>query len=81
MSTTISAEQFKLICDGVWHDRTAILFWRGIMSGEDALVRAAYWRLCKAGGQPELNAGGYIPFLKNLVQQYRDEAGQGGPQA
>jgi len=52
MSTTISQEQFGGICDGVWRDRTAILAGRGFLSPEAALIRAVYWRLCKAGVSP-----------------------------
>lgn len=48
----INAEKFGHICDGVWRDRVAILTGRGSLSGEAALVRAVYWRLCKAGGEP-----------------------------
>ena len=49
---TIDSQSFGLICDGVWRDRDAILSRRGILSGEAALVRAVYWRLCKAGAKP-----------------------------
>ena len=45
----INLEGFKQICDSVWRDRGALLFWRGPLSGEDALMRAVYWRLCKEG--------------------------------
>jgi hypothetical protein len=55
MTTTISSEQFREICDGVWRDRTAILTGRGFLSPEAALVRAVYWRLCKAGIEPTRN--------------------------
>ena len=48
----MNPEKFRQICDAVWHDRAAILTRRGILSGEAALVRAVYWRLCKAGGTP-----------------------------
>jgi hypothetical protein len=47
--STINSEKFGRICDGVWRDRAAILSGRGILSGEAALLRAVYWRLCKAG--------------------------------
>lgn len=47
--STINSEQFGRICDGVWRDRAAILSGRGILSDEAALLRAVYWRLCKAG--------------------------------
>lgn len=46
----ISSETFKRICDHVWRDRDSILRGCGELSGEAALVRAVYWRLCKAGG-------------------------------
>ena len=52
---TINSGQFGEICDGVWRDRTAVLTGRGILSGEVALVRAVYWRLCKAGVTPSNN--------------------------
>jgi hypothetical protein len=73
--STISAERFEQICDGVWHDRAAILFRRGALSGEDALVQALYWRLRKAGDEPERSFNDYAPLLRKLVGQYRDEAG------
>jgi len=47
--TTINSEQFGEICNAVWRDRAAILRGRGILSGEATLVRAVFWRLCKAG--------------------------------
>jgi hypothetical protein len=50
--TTINSEQFGEICNGVWRDRAAVLRGRGQLSGEAALVRAVYWRLCKAGVKP-----------------------------
>src|ERR1041385_6472059 len=46
---TINAEQFSEICNRVWTDRKALLLGRGSLSGDAALVRAVYWRLCKAG--------------------------------
>ncbi len=52
---TINSKQFGEICNGVWSDRAAVLRGRGILSGETALVRAVFWRLCKAGVEP---AGG-----------------------
>ena len=48
--SAIDSEKFGQICDGVWRDRAAILTGRGPLRGEAALVRAVYWRLCKAGG-------------------------------
>lgn len=50
--SVINSEEFERICDGVWRDRADVLMGRGILSGEAALVRAVYWRLCKAGGKP-----------------------------
>ena len=47
--TTINSEQFGEICNAVWRDREAILKGRGSLSGEATLVRAVFWRLCKAG--------------------------------
>jgi hypothetical protein len=73
----LASKRFRQICDGVWRDRAQILTGRGILSGEAALVRAAYWRLCKAGGTPGQSSDDYTPFLNELVRQYRDE---GGPQ-
>jgi len=49
---SIDARTFGEICNDVWRDREAIVFRRGIVTGEAALVRAVYWRLCKAGGKP-----------------------------
>ena len=50
--TTINSEQFGEICNGVWRDRAALLRGRGVLSGEATLVRAVFWRLCKAGINP-----------------------------
>jgi hypothetical protein len=47
----INSETFEHICDGVWRDRATILQGRGNLSGEVALLRAVYWRLCKAGSE------------------------------
>lgn len=49
MVNTINAEQFGEICDAVWNDRDGLLRDRGRLSGDAALVRAVFWRLCKAG--------------------------------
>ena len=46
---TINAKQFEEICNHVWSDREGLLKGRGQLSGDAALVRAVYWRLCKAG--------------------------------
>jgi hypothetical protein len=69
----IGPEKIRRICDGVWHDRAAILTPRGVLSGEDALVGAVYWRLCKAGRQPGESIADCAPFLRELVQRYRAE--------
>src|SRR5947208_1032862 len=47
--STINSEQFGEICNAVWRDRAAVLRGRGSLSGEATLVRAVFWRLCKAG--------------------------------
>ena len=47
--TTIDAKQFEEICERVWSDRAAVLKGSGELSGDATLVRAVFWRLCKAG--------------------------------
>jgi hypothetical protein len=47
--TTINSEQFGEICNAVWRDRDAVLRGCGNLSGEATLMRAVFWRLCKAG--------------------------------
>lgn len=47
--TTINSEQFGEICNSVWRDRASVLRGSGRLSGEATLVRAVFWRLCKAG--------------------------------
>ena len=47
--TKINAEQFGELCNAVWRDRATVLRGRGSLSGEATLVRAVFWRLCKAG--------------------------------
>ena len=74
MSAT-NSEKCKQICREVWLDRANILTDCSGLSGETALVRAVYWRLCKTGDEPEQNLAD-TPFLKELVQQYRDETAQ-----
>lgn len=49
---SIDSEKFGQICDDVWREREGILSCKGIVTGEAALIRAVYWRLCKAGGKP-----------------------------
>jgi hypothetical protein len=56
---TISSKQFGEMCDGVWSDRAAVLRDRGVLSGDAALVRAVFWRLCKAGVKPDSGAENY----------------------
>ena len=46
---TINSQQFGELCNAVWNDRAAVLRGRGSLSGEATLVRAVFWRLCKAG--------------------------------
>jgi hypothetical protein len=46
---TINSEQFGEICNSVWRDRASVLRGSGRLSGEATLVRAVFWRLCKAG--------------------------------
>ena len=46
---TINSEQFGELCNAVWRDRATVLMGRGSLSGEATLVRAVFWRLCKAG--------------------------------
>jgi hypothetical protein len=52
MMTTITSQHFSEICNGVWRDRTSVVRGRGFLTAEAALVRAVYWRLCKAGVKP-----------------------------
>jgi hypothetical protein len=70
-----NSEKCKQICREVWLDRANILTGNDGLSGETALVRAVYWRLCKTGDEPEQSLAD-TPFLKELVQQYRDETAQ-----
>ena len=72
MSVTAS-ETIRQICDGVWRDRAAILGVRGVLSGEDALVGAAYWRLCEAGRGPGQSILDCAPFFRELIRRYRAE--------
>ena len=72
----ITPEKIRQICEGVWRDRAAILTMRGVLSGEDALVAAAYWRLCKAGREPGESIADCAPSLRELVRRYRAEVEQ-----
>jgi hypothetical protein len=73
MSTNAS-ENYKQVCAEVWRDRATIIGGRGDLTAENALVRAVYWRLCKIGDDPGQGLSDAQP-LKELVRQYRDEAG------
>jgi len=74
--STLSAEKFGQLCDDVWRDRAGILSRRGVLSDEDALVRAVYWRIRKAGGEPDRNIASHSTLLAELVRRCRDEAAQ-----
>lgn len=74
MRSEVTADEIKRVCDGVWRDRAAILGSRGFTSGEEALVRAAYWRLCNAGRRPGSGIADCAPFLRELIRLYRAEA-------
>lgn len=50
MNGVIATDKFKRVCDQVWRDRETILTRRGCLTGEAALMRAVYWRLCKTWG-------------------------------
>ena len=77
----MNSEKFEQICDGVWHDRVAILTGRGNLRGEAALVRAVYWRLCKVGGMPGMGienceAGHMLLMYQRLVGRTLTEYAQ-----
>jgi hypothetical protein len=75
MSRT-NSEQLRQICNDVWRERAIILTdCNGVLTGESALIRAVYWRLCKAGAEPDQRIA-ETPLLKELVRQYRDETSQ-----
>jgi hypothetical protein len=65
--TTISSEQFEKICSEVWRDRADVLRGRDLLSGEAALVRAVYWRLCKAGVKPSSSGEHYGSLQTTLA--------------
>ena len=67
--STITSKRFGHICDSVWRDRVAILTGRGILSGEAALMRAVYWRLCKSGVAPSKNIDDYHGEHTQLTYQ------------
>ena len=73
-STNINAKQFGEICDRVWSDRASLLRGSGKLSGEATLVRAVFWRLCKAGIQTRgcANNDGSTPALlayQSIIEQ------------
>ena len=74
MRSNITTEKIRQVCDGVWRDRASILETKGATSGEEALVGAAYWRLCKAGRSPGQSLSDCAPFLRELMRRYRAEA-------
>ena len=55
--STMTSDQFGELCNAVWRDRAAILRGQGNLSGEATLVRAVFWRLCKAGIESKGCAG------------------------
>jgi hypothetical protein len=69
----INSETFEQICDGVWRDRATVLQGHGEgsgdQSGEVALLRAVYWRLCKAGGESGQSINDYD--ADNLLLAYQ----------
>ena len=71
--TTINSQQFGEICNGVWRDRAAVLRGRGLLSGEAALLRAVFWRLCKSGVKPAGNAENYSS--KPTLDSYQSVVG------
>ena len=74
MLSEITPEKIRQVCDGVWRDRATILEAKGVTSGEEALVGAAYWRLCKAGRSPGQSLADCAPFLRELMRLYRAES-------
>jgi hypothetical protein len=48
-TSTINVTQFEEICGRVWSDRASLLRGKGKLGGQAMLVRAVFWRLCKAG--------------------------------
>ena len=76
LMNNISAARFEQICDGVWRDRATILADRGFLSGEDALIRAVYWRLYKIGADLGASRDAHATVVNALIQHYRDEFGK-----
>ncbi len=73
--SAINSETFEQICDGVWRDRATILQGHGDGSGgEVALLRAVYWRLCKAGSESGQSINDYD--ADNLLLAYQRLVGR-----
>jgi len=66
---TINSEQFGELCNAVWRDRATVLSGRGSLSGEATLVRAVFWRLCKAGLKTKGGAENDNSRTENLAYQ------------
>jgi len=47
--TIIDSKQFEEICERIWRDRATVLKGGSELSGDAILMRAVFWRLCKAG--------------------------------
>ena len=47
--TIIDSKQFEEICERIWRDRATVLKGSGQLNGDATLMRAVFWRLCKAG--------------------------------
>lgn len=75
--STISEEKLGQICDDVWRDRAAILSRCAGLDEEDALARALYWRICKAGGDPGRDVSDYARLLDKLACRCRAAAARG----
>jgi len=68
--SAINSETFEQICDGVWRDRATILKGHDDGNGgEVALLRAVYWRLCKAGSESGQSINDYD--TDNLLLAYQ----------
>ncbi len=72
--TTINQERFAKICSKVWLDRSAVLTGRGLLSGEEALVRAVYWRLRNLAALPANSPENY--GSPQTVSDYRMGVGR-----
>ena len=68
--STINLEQFGELCNAVWRDRATVLKGRGTLSGEATLVRAVFWRLCKAGLKTKGCAGNDGSKPENVAYQF-----------